>query len=92
MTANKRQKKYPDPNSYRERTYRRRVEAGDLSSFEVQVKETDLHILAATDLREAATNLVFQYRRQLENHIADHRDFLTSLTPLAETPLAPPII
>ena len=92
MAANKQTKKYPEPNSYQERTYRRCVEAGSLASFEVQVKETDLHILASSDLHEAATNLVLQYRGQLENHIASHRDFLSSLLPLATEPLALPII
>lgn len=90
MTVNKQQ--YPDPNSYRERTYRRRVAAGRLASFEVRIKETDLHILASTDLSEAATNLVLQYRGQLENHIAGAQEFLTSLVPLTASSLATPII
>ena len=92
MAANKPKNRYPDPNSYRERTYRRRVDAGNLVAFEIQVKETDLHILASADLREAAANLVFQYRGQLESHIAGHHAFLTALTPLAEEAPVPPII
>ncbi len=93
MTTQKHKKQKPDPNSYQERTYRRRVAAGNLNSFEVKVRETDLHILAATDLSEEAANLIFQYRGQLENHIASNHDFLTSLTPLTNNSLLlPPII
>lgn len=92
MTANKQSKRRPDPNSYQERTYRRRVKTDDLISFEVQIQETDLHILASADLREEATNLILQYRAQVENHIANHPDFLTSLAPIPCQPMTPSII
>lgn len=82
----------PDPHSYRERTYRRQVKTSNLVSFEVQIQETDLHILASTNLRNAATNLVFQYRAQLENHILAHPEFLTSLLPLPQQPMTPSIV
>ncbi|MDH5297620.1 MAG: UPF0280 family protein [Desulfobulbaceae bacterium] len=92
MTTRKRKHRLPPPESYQERTYRRAVATGDLVSFEVQVRETDLHILASTDLRETAANLVFRYRSQLESYIASHPAFLTSLTPLAVDPMAVPIV
>ncbi len=92
MTTRKQKRRPPPPTSYRERTYRRAVSAGALTAFEVRVRETDLQILASADLSEAATNLVFQYRGQLENYIATHPAFLSSLAPLPVDPLAPPIV
>jgi len=92
MATRKQQRKRPAPESYRERTYRGSITAGKLIAFEVQVKETDLQILAPADLREEATNLVFQCRSQLENYIAAHPTFLSSLIPLPPDPLAPPIV
>ena len=92
MTAKKQKPRRPDPHSYQERTYRRRVKTDHLTSFEVQIQETDLHILASSNLREAATNLVLQYRSQIENYILAHPDFLTSLTPLPGDQSAPKIV
>ena len=88
----KRKKKQPDPCSYRKRTYRNRVEHGGLVSFEVRIKETDLHILAGQDLRDAASAAVFQYRSQLEGYIARHPKFAAALTPLPLDPTAPAIV
>ena len=88
----KRKKKLPDPCSYRKRTYRNRVDHGELISFEVRIRETDLHILAGKDLRDAASGAVFQYRSQLESYIARYPEFATALTPLPLDPTAPPIV
>ena len=88
----KRKKKRPDPCSYRKRTYRSRVAPGGLVSFEVRIRETDVHILSGTDLRQEATAAVFRYRGQLEGYIARHPEFVTSLSPLPLDPTAPPIV
>lgn len=88
----KRIKKKPSPLSYRHRTYRQAVDPAGLCSFEIKIKETDLHILASKDLSAEASNLVLQYRGQLEQYIADNPAFLTALTPLPFNPLAPPIV
>lgn len=88
----KRKKKRPDPCSYRKRTYRSRVAPGDLVSFEVRIRETDLQILAGKDLRGKASDAVFKYRSQLESYIARHPEFVTALTPLPTDPTAPPIV
>ncbi|MDH3360573.1 MAG: UPF0280 family protein [Desulfobulbaceae bacterium] len=85
-------KRRPDPNSYQERTYRRRVKTGELISYEVQIRETDLHILCSHNLRDVTTNLVLQYRAQIEKYISNHPDFLTSLTPIPCQSLAPSIV
>jgi hypothetical protein len=56
------------------------------------MKETDLHIVAQTDLYSEAAHLVVQYRNQLENYIAGNPKFLKALLPLAVDPFAPPLI
>jgi ApbE superfamily uncharacterized protein (UPF0280 family) len=77
---------------YKERTYRKSVHAVDLVSFHVAVKETDLWISAGRPLEKAASDLVFNYRHQLENYIESHPSFLTSVQPYPEDIYAPPIV
>lgn len=88
----KRKNKPVAPGSYRERTYRALVEAGDLVSFEVRIRETDLHILAGRDLSEEASAAVFKYRSRLESYIARRPEFATALAPLPPDPTAPPMV
>ena len=88
----KRKNKCLDPCSYRKRTYRSLVEPGELISFEVRIRETDMHILAGKELREEADAAVFQYRSQLEGYIARHPEFALTLAPLPLDPTAPPIV
>ena len=85
-------KNKPAPGSYQKRKYRNLIERSGLLSFEVQVRETDLHILAEKDLAEAALQHVFELRNQLESYIANNPDFLQSLNPVDFDPLAPPIV
>lgn len=85
-------KKDIDPVSYRERKYRQDIDHEGLISFEVQVRETDLHILADIDLRDRANFFVLQYRNQLESYGERQPNFFTSLTPLPFDPIAPPIV
>ena len=77
---------------YTERTYRKRVNAGDLVSFHVAVKETDLWVSADQNLEKETRDLVLNQRHQLENYIGIHPDFLTTLKPYPEDPYAPPMI
>ncbi len=90
--SKKSKRKPPAPESYRERSYRCMAQAEGLVSSLVTVRETDLHILAARPLEAEASHLVHHFRNQLENHIAAHPAFLSSLVPLPRQPLAPPII
>lgn len=84
--------KKKSPDSYRHRSYRALVDSDGLITAIVQIKETDLHILASQDASEIARRLVLQYRGQLEDYIARRPEFLTSLKPLAADPLAPVIV
>lgn len=89
---NSKKKKKISPESYKSRTYRHAIDAQELVSTYVSVKETDLHIMAFRDVESQAQDLVYQYRNQLENYIALHPEFLTSLIPIGFDPLAPPIV
>jgi len=80
------------PVDYRERFYRSMVDPHELVATTVQVKETDLHILASRDVKEEARHLVIQYRHQLEAYISGHPVFLSSLQPLPGDIAAPPIV
>jgi len=80
------------PASYRQRTYRHSVDPTGLVSCMVRVGQTDLHILASREVTDRAALLVHQYRSRLENYIAGHPEFLSALEPLAEDPLAPPLV
>ena len=77
---------------YTERTYRRRVNARDLVSFNVVVKETDLWVSADQNLKKETRDLVLNQRHQLENYIDTHPDFLTTLKPYPKDSYAPPMV
>jgi len=61
-----------------EHEYRKGVKARDLISFRVLIKETDLLISASCDLLNKAKNVVFNYRRQLEDYIKDNPVFFNT--------------
>jgi len=71
------------------RTYRKRVSAGDLVSFHVAVKQTDLWVSAETNLEQETRDLVFDCRHQLETYISSHPEFATALSPQREDSYAP---
>ncbi|MEJ2688792.1 MAG: UPF0280 family protein [Deltaproteobacteria bacterium] len=85
-------KKSRAPDDYRRRFYRNAVASQQLLSFSVQVRETDLQILASKMLEQEARHLVIQYRHHLESYIAEHPAFLHSLTPLPVDYKAPAIV
>jgi uncharacterized protein len=64
------------------RDYRSLVAGRDLTSFEIEVKETNLFIRSNRRLRSKALRLVDKYRSHLEGYIARHPTFTTSLVPL----------
>ena len=86
----KRRKK--EPQSYRSRTYRGLVDQTGLVSTSVNIRETDLHILTDRDLSRLAGDLAARYRLQVEKYIDKNPLFQTSLVPLEEDVLAPPLI
>ena len=74
---------------HEERFYREHMRAGGLVPFTVVVKETDLYILAGSDLTRLALEVVINHRHRLESYIALHPDFLKSLVPVRLLPGAP---
>jgi ApbE superfamily uncharacterized protein (UPF0280 family) len=72
--------------------YRTRAGAEDLVPFQVRIKETDLMILAERELTSEARELVLTHRHRLEEYIARHPDFMTSLSPLCAPETAPSIV
>ncbi|MFZ7111053.1 MAG: UPF0280 family protein [Desulfatiglandales bacterium] len=75
-----------------ERTYRKRVTASGLVSFQVTVKETDLWISAGQNLEKQARDLVFRCRHWIERYIDLHPGFMSTLSPYPEDPFAPEIV
>jgi len=77
---------------YEPRIYRQWHQAHDLVYFKVAVKETDLHVAAASNLRAKTERLVVKYREKLEKYITEHPVFLTSLNPVPVADNAPDIV
>ncbi len=77
---------------YEERAYRAQMKPEDLTSYEVRLKETDLFCSTKGDLRGLVEERVLLYRHQLETYIERRPEFLESLSPLTEDPLAPKIV
>ncbi|SPF31422.1 conserved hypothetical protein [Syntrophobacter sp. SbD1] len=61
-------------------------------SFQVKYRETDLWVRARLNLEKQAMEAALNCRLQLEHYIASHGEFLHSLAPLPDDPLAPPIV
>lgn len=78
--------------AYEERTYRNYVKADNLVKFEVIEKETDLLILAESNLFDKAQAAVFKFRSEIEKYIAANPQFMKSFTPLPVRSGAPQIV
>lgn len=72
--------------------YREWVKAGDLISFELRFKETDLLVRADRDLKRKAYKLVVKYRKILEDYLCKNPLFLHSLSPVDVEVDAPALI
>lgn len=71
---------------FQPRTYRDFLEADRFKTFRVVVETSDLYVKALLNLEGEAERLVRQCRCQIETAIAARPEFLTSMTPLPETP------
>jgi uncharacterized protein len=76
---------------YEERTYRSLINKDNLVSYNVKIAESDLLISSDTNLKEQALKSLSGHRNHLETYIKNHNDFRTSLLPLPDDDLAPPI-
>lgn len=66
---------------YQNRQYRNLTYAGNLTSFRVVVKETDLFVHAAKPLKDATRELILKYRGYIEAHIKRYPAFVQAMTP-----------
>jgi ApbE superfamily uncharacterized protein (UPF0280 family) len=75
-----------------DRTYRNYISDRIYSRFSVKISETDLYILADSDLRDPAFCSALGCRAQIEEYIRIHPEFKTSLVPVRDDKLAPEIV
>jgi ApbE superfamily uncharacterized protein (UPF0280 family) len=68
------------------------VKGNQLASFQVTVKETDLHVYASRDFKEIVKDLVLKYRGVIESYIQYHPGFLKTLIPWKIEGPAPAIV
>ena len=73
-------------------TYRQWVTDADMVSFNITVKETDLHIRAHRNLGKKATKSVVKSRSSIEEYIKRHPTFRTTLEPFPIHDNAPYIV
>lgn len=78
--------------TFEPRNYRLSCRAGNLCRFTAKVKETDLWLMADSDLSQNAVDLIIQLRRGLEDYGVARPGFFDSLEPLADDELAPPLV
>jgi ApbE superfamily uncharacterized protein (UPF0280 family) len=79
-------------SQHRERKYRHQIRHERLVAFEVVVKETDLWILAESNLAALAEEAIYRIRGPLEGYIAQRPEFLHAMAPLPYDQLAPPVV
>ncbi|HNY49088.1 MAG TPA: UPF0280 family protein [Smithella sp.] len=77
---------------YEERTYRSLINKDNLLSCNVKIEESDLLISSDINLANAAFKSLAGHRHSLETYIKKHPEFKKSLLPVADDPLAPPIV
>jgi ApbE superfamily uncharacterized protein (UPF0280 family) len=77
---------------YERKRYRNRVRLDQAVSFEVEVRETHLHIQAYGNLSAGAKDSVFRYRYQVEEYLRQHPAFREASAPIQIYASAPEII
>jgi ApbE superfamily uncharacterized protein (UPF0280 family) len=74
------------------RTYRSLVSNKRLASFRVAVRETDLLVRADRPLESETRDSVLKQRTPLERYLEEHPEFVRTMVPWPQDPLAPPIV
>jgi len=77
---------------YEKRIYRNLIKSGHLVSFEVSVKETDLHVCAEKFLEDETRESVLKHRGFIESYIKDYPSFYKTLVPWHVNGPAPQIV
>ncbi len=77
---------------YERKNYRNRIPLAQSVSFEVEVRETNLHIQTHSDLNAKAKDSVFRYRYQIEEYLRQHPAFRETPAPIQIYASAPEIV
>lgn len=77
---------------YERKNYRNKIPLAQAVSFEVEVRETHLHIQAQSDLGPKAKDAVFRYRYQVEEYLRQHPAFRETAAPIQIYASAPEIV
>ncbi len=77
---------------YERKDYRNKIPLAQTTSFEIEVRETHLHIQAQTDLTAKAKDSVFRYRYQIEEYLRQHPAFREAGSPIQIYASAPEIV
>jgi ApbE superfamily uncharacterized protein (UPF0280 family) len=77
---------------YEPRVYRHSIVEKDLVSFNATIRETDLFIMAHTNLQAEALQAIRKYRAPLEDYIRSYPFFYSSLEPYIVDDDAPAIV
>ncbi len=77
---------------YERKNYRNRIRLTQAIGFEVEVRETNLHIQAQRDLSARAKDSVFRYRYQIEEYLRQHPAFREASSPIQIYASAPEIV
>jgi uncharacterized protein len=77
---------------YEQRIYRNLIKCDHLVSFEVSVKETDLHVCAQKCLEDEARESVLTHRGIIESYIKDYPRFYKTFVPWHVKGPAPQIV
>lgn len=77
---------------YDERIYRSLINKDNLISYNVKIAESDLFISSDSNLADSALKSLAKHRHSLETYIKNHPEFRTSLLPVPDDDLAPPIV
>lgn len=75
-----------------DRTYRQFISERNYSRFTVKISETDLFILADSDLSDLAFQSALKCRAHIEEYIRIHPEFESSLVPISWDKFAPDIV
>lgn len=77
---------------YEERTYRSLINKDNLVSYHVKIAESDLWISSDINLTDHALKYLAGYRNALESYMKNNPGFRTSLVPVPDNDMSPPII
>jgi len=77
---------------YERKNYRNRIRFDHASSFEVEVRETNLYVQAQSDLSAKVKDCVFRYRYQIEEYLRQHPAFREAAAPIQIYASAPEIV